>query len=70
MAGHPPGEFVDLMADWMIEHGPDGHCDGHEIIAKLAWDYFVGRHPLPPQTCDCGREMTRIELCPVCDRDE
>ena len=21
------------VADLMIEHGPDGHCDGHEIIA-------------------------------------
>lgn len=31
-----PQEFVDLMAEWMIAHGPDRHCDGHEEIARLA----------------------------------
>jgi hypothetical protein len=33
----PPQWFVDLIADAMIEWGPDGHCDGHEDIAALAW---------------------------------
>jgi hypothetical protein len=34
-----PEELDDLMATWMIEYGPDGHCDGHEEIAKLAWQW-------------------------------
>jgi hypothetical protein len=35
-----PKIFRDLMADWLIQYGPDGHCDGYEKIADLAWDYF------------------------------
>ena len=27
-------DVSDLVASLMIEYGPDGHCDGHEIIAK------------------------------------
>lgn len=34
----PPEDFVGLIADAMIAWGPDGHCDGHETIAKLAWN--------------------------------
>lgn len=39
-----PKEFDDLIADAMIKHGPDGHCDGHETIAALAWDWMK-KHP-------------------------
>ena len=35
-----PKELKELMAEWMIEHGPDGHCDGHEKIAELAWQWM------------------------------
>lgn len=24
---------VDAVSDLMIDHGPDGHCDGAEVIA-------------------------------------
>lgn len=41
--GYAPQDFIDMMADWMIEHGPDGHCDGHEIIARLAWNFLRDR---------------------------
>jgi hypothetical protein len=34
----PPQWFIDLIADAMIAWGPDGHCDGHEEIATLAWN--------------------------------
>ena len=27
-------DVSDLVASLMIQYGPDGHCDGHEIIAK------------------------------------
>ena len=27
-------ELDDLMAELMINYGPDGHCDGHDIILK------------------------------------
>jgi len=26
-----------IVADLMIEHGPDGHCDGSEIISLILW---------------------------------
>ncbi len=28
-------EIDDLVSDIMIEDGPDGHCDGHEIITDF-----------------------------------
>ncbi len=30
-------ELVELIGDLMIEFGPDGHLDGHEIIATIVW---------------------------------
>lgn len=33
-----PDWFREMMAEWLIEHGPDRHCDGYEIIADLAWE--------------------------------
>lgn len=33
--------FRERLADLMVEHGPDRHCDGHEIIADLLWAEFV-----------------------------
>lgn len=44
----PPDDFVDMMAEWMIKHGPDRHCDGHELIATLAWRWmeaYSDKHP-------------------------
>jgi hypothetical protein len=35
-----PVALVDLIADAMEEFGPDGHCDGCEIIAAIVWDWF------------------------------
>lgn len=43
-------EFVNLMAHWMIKHGPDGHCDGHKIIAKLAWQWMLDNPPQDKNT--------------------
>jgi len=34
-------KLIDDMADWMIEHGPDGHCDGADIIAGLVFDKYI-----------------------------
>lgn len=33
-------ELSSLIAELMIDYGPDGHCDGHEIIAKVIWNMF------------------------------
>jgi len=30
-------ELSDLVADIMIKYGPDGHCDGHDMIALTVW---------------------------------
>lgn len=31
-----PQELQDLVADALIDFGPDGHCDGAEQIAAIA----------------------------------
>lgn len=33
-------EFRERLADLMVEHGPDRHCDGYEIIADTLWSEF------------------------------
>lgn len=33
-------DLEDVIADAMIEHGPDGHCDGVEEIAKAIRERF------------------------------
>ena len=38
-----PEELENLMAEWMIEHGPDRHCDGHALIAALAWTWVKNK---------------------------
>ena len=35
-----PVELQDLICDALMEHGPDGHNDGYETIAALAWDWM------------------------------
>ena len=35
-----PEELENLMAEWMVEHGPDRHCDGYALIAALAWTWI------------------------------
>lgn len=35
-------EIDDLIADIMIEDGPDGHCDGHEIITDFIVNLLKG----------------------------
>ena len=30
-------ELASLVATIMIEDGPDGHCDGNDVIAKIVW---------------------------------
>lgn len=30
-------KLSSLIADLMIRYGPDGHCDGHEIMAEVIW---------------------------------
>lgn len=36
-----PDELRKLMAEWLIEQGPGGHCDGAEKMADLAWHWFT-----------------------------
>lgn len=36
-------ELEDLIADAMIAHGPDGHCDGSDVIAAVALKWFNSR---------------------------
>jgi hypothetical protein len=37
-------EEIDyLVADIMIEDGPDGHCDGHEIITGFIVALLAGK---------------------------
>lgn len=55
-AEHTPEVFVDAMADWMVEHGPDGHCDGHEQIAALAWSWMQ-EHSAAPELLEALEEM-------------
>ncbi len=30
-------ELAELIAGIMIQDGPDGHCDGNTVIAKIVW---------------------------------
>lgn len=30
-------DLSNLIAELMCDHGPDGHCDGHNLIAKVIW---------------------------------
>lgn len=46
----PPEEFVDQIADLMRKHGPDGHIDGCEIIAKFAWNHVRKEHGIGWET--------------------
>lgn len=34
-------ELVDLIKDIMIKHGPDGHTDGSEELAKFTMDIAI-----------------------------
>lgn len=36
-------EIDDIITDTMIEHGPDGHCDGHEIITTNIIDFLKSK---------------------------
>ncbi len=36
-------EIDDLVVDIMIEDGPDGHCDGHEIITDFIVALLAGK---------------------------
>ncbi|MCZ6583064.1 MAG: hypothetical protein O6761_07845 [Thaumarchaeota archaeon] len=31
-------ELEELIQSIMIKDGPDGHCDGADIIAKIIWE--------------------------------
>lgn len=44
-----PKALDDLIADAMIKYGPDGHCDGNEVIAALAWDWMKRNAPSLPK---------------------
>jgi len=33
-------ELSELIAELMCDFGPDGHCDGHELIAHIIWEKF------------------------------
>ncbi len=35
-----PQELVDLVADALVDFGPDGHCDGAEEIAAIVVQWF------------------------------
>lgn len=30
-------DIYQIVSDLMIKHGPDGHCDGSQIIALILW---------------------------------
>jgi len=30
-------ELAEVVAAIMIQDGPDGHCDGNNVIAKIVW---------------------------------
>ena len=30
-------ELNNVIVDLMCEHGPDGHCDGNQLIALTIW---------------------------------
>lgn len=30
-------QLSSLIAELMCDYGPDGHCDGNEIIATIVW---------------------------------
>ena len=34
-------EVDDIVADTMCSDGPDGHCDGHELIARRVIDHLI-----------------------------
>ena len=36
-------EIDSLISDIMIEDGPDGHCDGHEIITAFIVALLAGK---------------------------
>ena len=35
-----PEALIEIVADAMVEHGPDGHCDGAKEIAQAAFDWI------------------------------
>jgi len=39
-AGRLLKELEDFIADLMIRYGPDGHCDGSDIIAANVFKWF------------------------------
>lgn len=36
-------EIDNIVIDTMITDGPDGHCDGHEIITRKIIDYLKSK---------------------------
>lgn len=36
-----PDDLVSLVADALCDFGPDGHCDGADVIAALVMDWCV-----------------------------
>ena len=38
-----PEEIDNLIVDIMIVDGPDGHCDGHEIITAFIVELLNGK---------------------------
>lgn len=30
-------DVYEIVSDLMIAHGPDGHCDGSQIISLILW---------------------------------
>lgn len=47
-------ELENLIADLMRRHGPDGHIDGHEIIAEKVSEWFQARPTPQAATPDPG----------------
>jgi hypothetical protein len=35
-----PKELVNLIEDAMVDFGPDGHCDGADVIGALVLRWF------------------------------
>ena len=69
-----PEGLDDVIADAMMEYGPDRHVDGHEQIAAAAWEWMKGTQLLEAleklieETTWITRETSEwANSCAACD---
>jgi hypothetical protein len=61
-------QLSDDIANWMCEYGPDGHCDGHETIAKLVYEKYIEH--THTQTIQSVRERVEARMIDQSPRDK